>query len=349
MKVPKAVQEPTGKWYIRLRIQDENGKTVSYSIREDTPEKAQARALAIKSGLTKPKQTDKALTLGRAIDKYIADCEPVRSPSTIAGYKSMRRTRFTKYMNTPAELIDWQKAVNEETRACSEKTLKNAFSLAKAALDGYGVSIKAKLPTVVPNEHAYLSPDEMVTFIEAVRGQSFEIPALLAMHGLRRSEIYALTWKDIDLKEKTISVRGALVIDDDGNKVLKKQTKTKTSRRKIGILIDELYRALLQVKHKSGMVCAGHPNSLYKQINTLCAQNDLPLVGVHGMRHSYVSLCFCLGIQPLVTMESGGWSDLSVMENNYTHFRSEYTRDKLAKVSSFFQNAKSKCQVEEKT
>lgn len=340
MKIPKPVQEPSGQWYIRLRIKNELGKTVSYAVREDTPEKAQAAALAIKSGLEKPKQTDKALTLGKAIDKYIADCEPVRSPATIAGYKSMRRTRFEKYMNTPVELIDWQKAVNEETRVCSEKTLKNAFSLAKAALGTFDISIKAKLPTVVPNEHAYLSPDEMVTFIKAVHGQPFEIPALLAAHGLRRSEIYGLTWKDIDLDKKTISIRGALVIDDDGNKILKKQTKTKNSHRKIDILIDELYYALSNVKDKSGMVCNGHPNSLYKQINTLCAQNGLPLVGVHGLRHSYASLCFCLGIQPLVTMESGGWSDLSVMENNYTHFRAEYTRNKLEKVSSFFKNAK---------
>lgn len=333
MKIPKARQLSSGRWFIQLRLDGE-----SISVTEDTREKCEARAMAIKSGLARHERRDAELTLGRAIDRYIAKYEPVRSPSTIAGYKSIRRTRFQRWMDVPAEGLDWQRIVNSEMSTCSEKTLKNAFALARAALGEQGIAIRAKLPTVTPNEHAWLQPGEVLTFIRALRGLSFELPALLALHGLRRSEVFALTWEDVDLSKGVISVDGALVIDDDGNKIRRRQTKTRTSRRKVPILAPELRAALERVEDKTGTVCAGHPNSLYKQINTLCDSLSLPRVGVHGLRHSFASLCYHLGLSELETMELGGWSDYATMRKIYTHLSAEDRSSGVQKITDFFKN-----------
>lgn len=333
MKIPKARQLSSGRWFIQLRLEGE-----SISVTEDTREKCEARAMAIKSGLARHERRDTELTLGRAIDRYIAKYEPVRSPSTIAGYKSIRRTRFQRWMDVPAEGLDWQRIVNSEMSSCSEKTLKNAFALARAALGEQGIAIRAKLPTVTPNEHAWLQPDEVLTFIRALRGLSFELPALLALHGLRRSEVFALTWDDVDLAKGVISVDGALVIDDDGNKIRRRQTKTRTSRRRVPILAPELRTALERVEDKTGAVCAGHPNSLYKQINTLCDSLGLPRVGVHGLRHSFASLCYHLGLSELETMELGGWSDYATMRKIYTHLSAEDRSSAVQKITDFFKN-----------
>lgn len=333
MKIPKARQLSSGRWFIQLRLDGE-----SISVTEDTREQCEARAMTIKSGLARRERRGAELTLGRAMDRYIAKYEPVRSPSTIAGYKSIRRTRFQRWMDVPAEGLDWQRIVNAEMSNCSEKTLKNAFSLARAALGECGVTIHAKLPTVVPNEHAWLQPDEVIDFIRALDGLSFELPALLALHGLRRSEVFALTWDDIDLAKGLISVDGALVIDDDGNKIRRRQTKTRTSRRKVPILAPELRAALEHVEDKTGVVCAGHPNSLYKQINTLCDSLGLPRVGVHGLRHSFASLCYHLGLSELETMELGGWSDYATMRKIYTHLSAEDRRSGAQKITEFFKN-----------
>lgn len=334
MKIPKARQLSSGRWFIQLRLDGE-----SIPITEDTKEQCEAHAMAIKSGLTRRDRRATELTLGRAIDRYIAKYSPVRSPSTIAGYKSIRRTRFQRWMDVPAEDLDWQLIVNAEMTICSEKTLKNAFSLARAALGECGISIRAKLPTVVPNEHAWLQPDEVIDFIHALDGLSFELPALLALHGLRRSEIFALTWDDIDLKKGLISVDGALVIDDDGNKIRRRQTKTRTSRRKVPILAPELRAALERTDEKTGPVCTGHPNSLYKQINALCDILNLPRVGVHGLRHSFASLCYHLGLSELETMELGGWSDYATMRKIYTHLSAEDRRSGAQRITEFFQKS----------
>lgn len=66
------------------------------------------------------------------------------------------------------------------------------------------------------------SPDEFEASIpslehyfsiaEAAHGTEHEIPVLLAgLCGLRRSEVFGLTWNDIDFEEATLTVRQAVV------------------------------------------------------------------------------------------------------------------------------------------
>lgn len=57
-----------------------------------------------------------------------------------------------------------------------------------------------KIPRSPTNEMAYLEPEEIPLFLSAVEGDSAELE-LLALHGLRRSEILAVIWNDqIDLE-----------------------------------------------------------------------------------------------------------------------------------------------------
>ena len=73
------------------------------------------------------------------------------------------------------------------------------------------------------------------------------------------------------------------------------------------------------------------PNTLYKHINAICAANDLPLVGVHGLRHSFASLAYHLGWSESYTMLVGGWDDISTMRKVYTHIAE---KDKLKASNS---------------
>ena len=61
------------------------------------------------------------------------------------------------------------------------------------------------------------------------------MPVLLgALLGMRRSEIFALTWNDIDLENNTISISKAKVQNTEKEYVLK-STKTTSSTRKLPI------------------------------------------------------------------------------------------------------------------
>ena len=90
----------------------------------------------------------------------------------------------------------------------------------------------------------------------------------------------------------------------------------------------------------SELIYTGNVNTLYAQINRLCKANGLPEVGVHGLRHSFASLAFHLGLTEQETMELGGWSDYTTMRKIYTHLAAVDRLRSQNKISEFFsQNA----------
>ena len=68
---------------------------------------------------------------------------------------------------------------------------------------------------------------------EAVCGKDCELPALLALHGLRRSELLALTADKIT--GDMITVSGSMVFNANGQLVLKSTNKNETSQRTVCI------------------------------------------------------------------------------------------------------------------
>ena len=188
-----------------------------------------------------------------------------------------------------------------------------------------------KLPQIVPKERPFLEPEHIKPFIKAVHGTNVEIPALLALSSLRRSEIMALKWDNIDFKKRTIKVSGAVVYDENNALIEKEENKNRASARTVPIMIDELYNALKKAKESNDPIVDCSPNTLRDRINSICKRNGLPLVGVHGLRHSFVSLAYHLKVPEKIVMDIGGWSDYQTMRKIYTHIArsdvAKYTKD----------------------
>ena len=75
---------------------------------------------------------------------------------------------------------------------------------------------------------------------------------------------------------------------------------------------------------------------IYRQINRVCAANGLPKVGNHGLRHSFASLAYHLGIPEKIAMEIGGWEDSKVMHDIYTHLSKKDIAKRSQQFSDFF-------------
>lgn len=331
MRVPKAVQLPSGSYRCQVTV---DGKRIS--VTSPDPLDAIAKAIALRDG---KKRTPGAMTLGRCIDEFISLREPVLSPSTVKAYRSYRKYRFQAHMDTKLSALDHrtlQRMVSEEAKTVSPKTLKNAWALVGASLKEYGVDTSGiVLPAVPVAERPWLTAEEVLVFCDKVRGEPCEIPALLALCSLRRSEIAALTWDDIDLKNNIINVRKSLVEGEDGF-VLKKTNKTKGSTRKVPIIIPQLRDALAAVPEKKGRIITKHPNVIYQQVNRVCEKAGLPRCGIHGLRHSFASLCHFLSIPPLECSRIAGWEDLRTMYKIYTHISDRQMNDATEKLTSFF-------------
>lgn len=337
MKTPKARRLPSGSWFVRVRV---DGQDIS--ITRPTEKEALAEAMAVKAGIRHDARTQgRDKTVSRAIDDYIAARQNILSPSTIRGYRIIQHNRFQPVMQKRIGSISpqqWQSVVNAEARIYSAKTVKNSWGFISSVIhDATGKNISVRLPQVITNERCFLDPDQIPVFIKAVKGNKVEIASLLALSSLRRSEIVALMWDDVDLEKGVLRIVASTVPDENNKMVRKNETKNSASRRTVPI-IEPLQRALEAVDDKSGPVVHTGITRLYENINKVCRENGLPEVGVHGLRHSFASLAYYLKMPEKVAMEIGGWSDETTMRRIYTHVAKETRKDYTSEFTNFFKN-----------
>lgn len=318
IKVPTPRRLPSGNWFIQLSV---NGQRIS--VTESTEKACIARAMAIKQDLLEPVDRGQKPTLSASIDKYIEARQNILSPATIKGYRTIQQHRFQAAMVRPVNAYTeqgWQKLVNQEAKTVSAKTLQNAWRFVASVLfEQLGVRHNVSLPQVVSDTRSYLEPEQIPVFIEAVQQTKYAIPALLALCSLRRSEILGLTWSNIDLKQNVIYVKGAIVPNEHGQMVYKQENKNRSSRRAVPIMIPQLASALQAAPRTSDHVVTMHPSAILNGINRVCEKCGLPTVGIHGLRHSFASLAYHLGMPEKIAMQIGGWENDATMKKIYTH------------------------------
>ena len=333
MKTPKANKLPSGRWYVRVKV---HGKQIA--ITKSTKKEAEAEAMRIKLG-DKKAPSNERVTLSKAIDRYIAARESICSPSTIRGYKVIQDTRFKSMMDTDIFTVtheQWQQAINREAKLVSAKTIKNSWGFISSVIHEItGERVSVTLPQVIDKTIPFLTSEQIPVFVSAIRGTSVEIPALLGLSSLRQSEILALRWSDVDMDAGTLSINGATVRNYEGDLVRKQETKNRSSRRTVPIF-PPLMEALKAAAPNGEMVVNLAPNSIRNHINKICKANDLPRIGIHGLRHSFASLAHHLGLPEKVVMELGGWSDYQTMKKIYTHVSQQDIVSRSAQISAFF-------------
>lgn len=329
IRIPEPKKQPSGKWFIQLRIGGQ-----SYSVTEDTEAKCRAKAVAIKSGLIEEQKKGPRTTVGQEIDSYIESRSNVLSPSTISGYKKIRRQNFQSIMQLrPEDLTDtrMQTAVNQESISFSPKTVKNAVGLIGAALGRkFSVTIAAQSPKT-PNTY---SSEDIRKLLLAIDGKGeIECAVLLAMWlSLRRSEILALKWEDIG--ENTITVKAARVYDEN-HKLVEKTTKTEKSTRVIPC--PDYILSRINALPRSGEYVFTHGTHYYwEALTNICERNGLPHIYLHGLRHTNASVMGLLGIDNKYAMKRGGWTSDHTMKGVYQQIMEEGEISAAKRIDQYF-------------
>lgn len=338
MKLPKPIKLKSGAYRIQLKL---GGKSVV--VYGDTEAQCRRNAMLVKSEHLSGKvvQAKCRVTVTQAIDRYIAD-HPKLSPSTVRGYRSIQANVFQSAMPQMADSVKWQSVIDEDCH--SPKTVKNAWGFIGTVLKHVGiVPPQVRLPQVVSAERSFLQPEQIPLFLSAIRGERCECAALLGLHSLRRSEILDMTYGDVDLNRGLLFVRGAAVLDENGDLIHKAQNKNAASTREIPIMIPRLADILSEEidSHKpTDYIVTCYPNGLYKEINRACEESGLPLIGVHGLRHSMVSLAYHLGWDEITCMRIAGYSDYHTMRKIYTHLADEDKKKNVSAMQNFFSERK---------
>ena len=335
MKIPKATKLPSGSWNIKMMIEGQR-----ISVTASSKQEVEKKAAAIKGGAV-IEEKQKKVPLSAAIDDYLESKNTVLSPATVRGYRTVQKNRFKSLMWRDVYGItkfDVQRAVNEEAKIVSAKTVANAYGLIRPVLKERGVNVfGVRLPQVRKPVKQYLQPVDIGKLVDAVKGDTCEVPILLAVWlGMRRSEIIGLCWDCVDTENNLIHIRRAVVPNEKNEWVLKDTAKNESSQRTVECpqyIMDKIKKL---PRRKSGRLFAMHPDTVRKHIHRACEKAGITDTTVHGLRHTNAAVMKTLGIDDRYAMERGGWSCESTYRKTYSYVFDSKKVEANTAINDFF-------------
>jgi Integrase len=187
--------------------------------------------------------------------------------------------------------------------------------------------IKGKVPRV--KKVKYLNQFQLQTLISSLHLKekiSWDYLILLvAKTGMRFSEALALTPDDFDLRNQTIIVCKTWDYKGNGGFM---PTKNRSSNRKIQIdwqtviRFSELIKNLPQDQpiFVDGKVYNSTINDI---LGRMCKKNNLPIISVHGLRHTHASLLLFTGVSTASVARRLGHSSINTTQRTYLHIIQE--------------------------
>lgn len=183
-----------------------------------------------------------------------------------------------------------------------------------------------------------LSEDDIHTFLEAAKATPYYALFYLAIYtGMRRSELLALRWCDVDLLLCQIYVTRTLHQLRDGS-IVYRAPKTAKGRRMIALspsaaLVlrehkekQELDRDMLGISLRDDDLVFSQvdgkpllPNTVTHAWIKLVRRNGLEGVRLHDARHSHASLMLKQGTHPKIVSERLGHANIGITLDTYSH------------------------------
>jgi integrase len=202
--------------------------------------------------------------------------------------------------------------------------------------------------------------DQTAEMIEAARGRRVFVPALLAvLCGMRRGEIAALQWGNVDLASGQLAVVQSAEQTKAG--VRYKEPKSGRARtialpaslvaklraHRIG-QAEELLRHGIKVTDET-FVCAREdgkplrPHSIGQEwVRFLRSHRELPRIRFHDLRHAHATHMLASGVHPKVASERLGHSKIGITLDLYSHVLPNMQADAAALVDDALRAALNK-------
>ena len=187
------------------------------------------------------------------------------------------------------------------------------------------------------HEYTTWAPEELRNFLSSIADHRLDAAfVVLAMTGLRRGELLGLQWDDVDLKNRSITIRRARVAVRYDWKI--SEPKTRSGRRLIAL--DKITSNALRTHrkrqleermqwgpgwHDNGFVFTAedgslfHPDHLTKLFDRLVKRAGIPRIRLHDLRHTHATLALQRGIHPKVISERLGHASIGITLDTYSH------------------------------
>lgn len=200
-----------------------------------------------------------------------------------------------------------------------------------------------------------LTPADAGLLIEVAAGDRLEAVYVLACtSGMRRGEILALRWRDVDLARGTLAVTGSLQRTKGGLAIA--EPKTARSRRLVALT--DLAVAALARRQEIQTAEAERVGGLWKNLDLvftsavggpiepgnllrrsfwpLLDRAGLPHIRFHDLRHTAATLMLSRGVHPKVASELLGHSTVGITLDLYSHVSESMQRDAARAMDEVF-------------
>ena len=193
------------------------------------------------------------------------------------------------------------------------------------------------------------------------------VAIIMMLSGLRRGELAALTWDDVDLRNRTITVNKVIEYDSNGVPNLRHITKSAAGMRTVDIpqrLADYMSKmprdSLLVIHSAHGKVMTesawkklwqSYMKELNKKYGTRTPDDmrriesgkpgpktldmTIPNITMHWLRHTFCTLLYLAGVDVVQACAQMGHADVSTTLRIYTHLDANHKRKSVDKLDAY--------------
>ena len=193
-------------------------------------------------------------------------------------------------------------------------------------------------PKVEDAEMRIFTRDEINRILAAAAGSIWYMPCLLALYtGMRRGEILALRWTDVDIESGVVYVRRSLSqtakglafkqpksgrgrqidVPQDLTEALQKHRISQAEERKGAATVTNVDNGDLVCCYEDGRPIV--PDGFSTRFVGLLTRAGVDRVPFHAFRHTHASELLTQGVHPKVVQERLGHASIAITMNRYSH------------------------------
>lgn len=357
-----------GRWEGRYVIgRDEKGLPKTKSVLAKTKKECEEKLKALRDSIkgTAPERPKADMTFGAWMDRwYQTECKTTIRPKTQADYENRIYQHIIPELGhiplsklAPGDLQQFYIRLKQGGRllrikeygpGLSDRMVKSCHVTCRVALDravALGLILKnparaCKTPTTHPKEMQVLTQEEMQRLlIQAKENGCYELLLLELSTGLRRGELLALRWDDLDFQ--TGELRIERQVQRVKGKLTVTQPKTKSSSRTV-ILPEpvlEILKSYRQSVNSRWMFPSPKkedspldPTAVRKKLAVVLERAGCKHVRFHDLRHTFATNALEHGMDIKTLSAVIGHVSSATTLNVYAHVTDEMRQSAAVKI-----------------
>lgn len=357
-----------GRWEARFpKGKDTEGHTIYGAVYGATYKEAKEKRYLVQDSMQSATISGTGVLLHELLSLWIADSQVRLKASTVYRYQYLIDTHILPELGgksldsvTSPVINSFLASKMQNGRLDGSGGLSAAYvrsiSLVISSALKFGaeqgmcsiVGTKIKKPVLTPKELPVLSVSQQIALENTLLTGTDEtkLGVYISLYtGLRIGEICALTWDDVDLKNRLIYVRNTVVrvrsdlCSDSKTHLIIDSPKTASSLRSIPIS-SNLFTVLSEYasKAQSRFVASSSgtficPRTFDYRFKKLLDASNIPHINYHALRHTFATRCIEAGVDVKSLSEILGHANVSITLNTYVHSSMDLKRNQLEKIA----------------